>query len=209
MSGSQRNHPSSHLTREQMSAYFASSLKARKFPDLTHYHFLCNKEGARHTQGQGTRSTVQACIPLSTNLVHMASTTVHDAERKETDPLTEVNGPHLDENKAEQIRKQQEHSSTPEENDKDSEKGEETGDDQDERDKHVIIIQPTRRIRTRYFIWGKTNAFRPRHNNRGICSNHENLLMGKGYNTRIPHRCVRVGLLVPPRRSTNPDPLHR
>ena len=186
--------------------------KARKIPSLGVTIFFHHKKWSvtRKDIGQGTRSTVQACIPLSTNLLHMASTILHDNEQKETDPSSDVNGPHLDETKAEEIQKEQDHSFTPEENAKDSDKeDEETGDDQDERDKHVIIIQPTRRIRTRFFLWGKTNAFRTRHNNRGICGNHQNLLMGKGYNARIPHRCVRVRLLVPPRRSTNPNPLHR
>ena len=110
----------------------------------------------------------------------MASTILHDNEQKETDPSTDANGQHLDENKAEEILKEQDHSFTSEENAKDPDKeDEETGDDQDERDKHVIIIQPTRRIRTRFFIWGKTNAFRARHNNRGICGNQRKFADGK------------------------------
>jgi hypothetical protein len=85
----------------------------------------------------------------------MASNTVHDnTEEKETEPSTDANSPHLDDNKEKEISKQQDHSSTSEENVKDSEKGEELAEDQEEGDKQVII-QPTRRIRTRSYVWQK------------------------------------------------------
>jgi hypothetical protein len=89
----------------------------------------------------------------------MASTTLHSNEQNETNPSTDINGQHLAENKAEENHKEKDHSSINEENAKDSEKeeDEEIREDQDERDKQVIIIQPTRRIRTRFFTWGKCN----------------------------------------------------
>ena len=95
----------------------------------------------------------------------MASNTVHDnTEEKETEPSTDANGPHLDDNKEEEISKQQDHSST---SVKDSDEGEELAEDQEEGDKQVII-QPTRRIRTRSYVWKRTNAFRARHDNGGM-----------------------------------------
>ena len=184
--------------------------KRASFPFVGQDLGTCEK-GARtlrHTQKEeGDNQRSKRASPLSTTFVPMASTALHDkSEQKETEPSTDVNGPLLNETKDEEIPKEQDETSTSQENAKDLDKEEEIADDQEEGDKHVVI-QPTRRIRTR--SWKRQTLTRsgPGTTTEVSAATQMNLLKCQGYNTRISCRCIRVRFLVSPGGQAEPNPL--